>query len=256
MLISITNQCKMGCSHCIDDAQPIGEHMSMRTFRDAISFFNQFGGIECVITGGEPTENPNFWEMIYEAGSTAHGSTGTGVAHITVTTNAMNLVNNPNEYNMLVDVYKKFKGKITFQVTNVDKYYPIHIDQNDDIFCLENVVLCTEIEAMYPMGRAKTNNMPWNSKASKCFNIRSLVRSTKSLEKSTLYLNLNSKFCTPQIDINGGIKLGESCLCPVVSSIYKPTEQIIKDICNFTCKGCDMINCKLTTEQRLAIGEI
>lgn len=38
MIISITESCHMGCSHCMDDAKPCEKHMSMRTFQDAISF--------------------------------------------------------------------------------------------------------------------------------------------------------------------------------------------------------------------------
>lgn len=105
------------------------------------------------------------------------------------------------------------------------------------------------------MGRALINNLPWQSKCSKCFNIRSIVRTTKDLSDSTLLLAMKGKFCTPQIDIYGNIKLGESCLCPIASNIYKPIDEIVNDICNFRCSKCNHINKNLSKQQLEAIGE-
>jgi hypothetical protein len=239
----------------MDNACPSENHMSDRVFQDAISFFNQFGGLELVIAGGEPTDHPDWINMLKYALEKAHGSTGTGVAHITLATNAMNIAGNRDVQNYLMLLMDRYCGKLTVQVTHVDKYYPKKVDLSENFFKLDTVAVCTEIEAMYPMGRARENNLPWNSKCSKCFNIRSAVRNMEDLSKATIMLALKGKFCTPQIDIYGNIKLGESALCPVASNIYKPTEEIIKDICNFTCKGCDFINNRLPEHYLRAIGE-
>lgn len=252
MIISITESCHMGCSHCMDDAKPCMKHMTMRTFKNAIYAFNKFGGVECLITGGEPTDNPEWIEMLEYAIKTVCGSTGTGIAHITLATNGMTIAKyrNIQEYLMiLMDRHKNFN----VQVTHVKEYYPIDIDFNTPFF--QAVGICTKIEAMYPMGRARDNKLPWQAKCSKCFNIRSATRSLQDVRKATFLLATKNKFCTPQISINGDIKLGESTLCPVCSSIYKTTEEITEDICNFTCHYCDMINEHLSKEQRQAIGE-
>ena len=119
MIISITESCHMGCSHCMDDARPCDKHMSMRTFQDAISFFNQFGGIECLITGGEPTDNPEWIKMLEYALEHAHGSTGTGIAHITLTTNAMNIANNRDIQTYLLLLMQRYPGKLNIQVTHI-----------------------------------------------------------------------------------------------------------------------------------------
>lgn len=255
MIISITESCHMGCSHCMDDARPCDKHMSMRTFQDAISFFNQFGGIECLITGGEPTDNPEWIKMLEYALEHAHGSTGTGIAHITLTTNAMNIANNRDIQTYLLLLMQRYPGKLNIQVTHVDQYYPHHVDLSQSFFHCGPVVVCNSIEAIYPMGRARDNKMPWQAKCSKCFNIRSATRSFRDLSKASIMLAMRGKFCTPQVSINGDVKLGESTLCPPCSSIYTGTEQLINDICNFHCSGCDMINKHLTPEQRKAIGE-
>ena len=253
MLISITESCHMGCPHCMDDAKPCDRHMNLQTFKDSIDFFNNYGGVECVITGGEPTDNSEWPRMIQYALDNAHGSTGTNVAHITLTTNGMNIVDNYDIQRWLLLKMEKYRKKLSIQVTHVDDLYPIDVSFPDSF--LKSVTIATEIESMYPMGRALQNNLPWNSKCSKCFNIRSLVRTYKRLDLATFILTTKFKFCTPQIDYQGYLKLGESCLCPRVSSIYKPINEIINDICNFTCRGCDIINKNLPDNYLEAIGE-
>lgn len=252
MIISITESCHMGCSHCMDDAKPCMKHMTMKIFQDAIGAFNQFGGIECLITGGEPTENPEWLDMLRYALDRAHGSTGTGIAHITLATNGMNIAKSRDLQTYLMILMQKY-GNFNVQVTHVKEYYPIDVDFNTPFF--NAIGICTKIEAMYPMGRARDNKLPWQAKCSKCFNIRSATRHLQDVSKATFLLALKNKFCTPQISINGDIKLGESTLCPVCSSIYKGTGQITEDICNFTCHHCDMINNSLSKEQKQAIGE-
>ena len=256
MLLKITRSCHMGCIHCLDDAIPCNDHMDMKTFQDAIDFFNQFGGIELIISGGEPTDNPLWANMIRYALDNTYGSTGTGICHVTLATNGMNIADNIDAQNYLMTLMDRYGDKFSIQVTHVDAYYPQKVDLSSNFFKLRNVVVCKEIEAMYPIGRARDNNLPWSSKCSKCFNIRSAVRSIGDLANATLMLNLKNKFCTPQIDIHGNIKLGESRLCPVASSIYKPIEQIVSDICNFTCSRCDIINQKLPESYLNAIGEV
>jgi hypothetical protein len=255
MLLKITESCHMGCTHCLDDAKPSNNHMTFRVFQDAISFFNQFGGVELIISGGEPTENPLWLEMLEYALKRCHGSTGTGICHITLATNGMNISNSRDIQSMLILLMDRYNN-LSIQVTHVDQYYPQEVDLSSSFFKCERVVVCTEIEGMYPIGRARDNNLPWQSKCSKCFNIRSSVRNLEDLNKATIMLNLKGKFCTPQVDIYGNIKLGESRLCPIASTIYKPTEQIINDICSFTCSYCDMVNQKLPELYLHAIGEV
>lgn len=34
MLLKITEACSMGCSHCVNDAKPDGEHMTLKVLED------------------------------------------------------------------------------------------------------------------------------------------------------------------------------------------------------------------------------
>lgn len=254
MLISITESCHMGCKHCMDDAIPCNKHMDFNTFKDAIDFFNKYGGIECIITGGEPTDNPDWMKMVQYAVENVTGSTGdNNFSHITLTTNAMNIVNDSNAKDFLLFHIRKSNKKLSVQITSVDEYYPIKLDFSDPFF--DETVIANYITAIYPQGRALKNNLKWNSKCSKCFNIRSLVRFSHNLNIATITLTSKMKFCTPQIDYQGYIKLGESCLCPRASSIYKPIDEIVNDICNFQCRNCDHINKQLPDPYLNSIGE-
>ncbi len=47
----------MQCSH------PQGEHMDMATFKNALRFARFLGVSSYIITGGEPTEHPQFYEF-------------------------------------------------------------------------------------------------------------------------------------------------------------------------------------------------
>jgi hypothetical protein len=239
----------------MDDAKPCNKHMSFETFKSAIDFFNHYGGVELVITGGEPTDNPSFIPMIIYALKHAYGSVGGNTCHVTLATNAMNIANDHDLQKYLLIFFDKYNDKFHIQVTHDDRYYPIPVDLSSNFFKMPNVIICKEVRHIYPMGRARDNNLPWQSQCSKCFNFRSLIRTTQSIDKACITLALYNKYCTPQISIDGKLKLGESTLCPVCSDINNSHDKIVEDILNFHCNQCDIINKNLTIEQKQAIGE-
>ncbi len=38
MLVEVTYACKMGCTHCLSDCKPDGEHMTLEVFEDAVTY--------------------------------------------------------------------------------------------------------------------------------------------------------------------------------------------------------------------------
>lgn len=240
MLIKITDKCNMGCSHCLSDCTPNLHDMEWNTFIDAMDFYNKY----CkdiikpiLISGGEPTESSIFMNVIkYLIDNPVENP-------ITITTNGIWLTKNE----WLVKDLLKFLPNCTFQIVVDDRYYPTHVDENSPIFKYSNVLIGRNVINIYPQGRALTNKIPYQAKASKCFNIRAMTKQKpgESLTEIFAMMSMYAKFCTPHIDIDGNIKLGESRLCPVCSSIYKTEEEIINDIINFKCHQCDFINDKL-----------
>lgn len=249
MMIKITAKCSMGCSHCMNDAKPTGGHMDFETFKKSIEFQKTYGGPFAIITGGEPTEHPQFVDYLEYA---IHELPG---VFITITTNGLWMQNNYDYIKHLEEIHRE---TVMFQVSYVKEYYPIPVDLTLPVFSLNNVVVCTEIEAMYPLGRALDNGYESDSKAPRCFNIRSITRSIgyKDLRTVIGMLAVRGKFCCPHIAIDGTIKVGESDLCPPCSHIDKTNEEICRDIANFRCDKCDHVTKKLPPEYRQAIGEM
>ena len=66
MLIQITNRCHMVCHHCMQNSTPSGEHMTWETFEQVVEFCRQARPLVVSITGGEPTEHPQWFSMARE----------------------------------------------------------------------------------------------------------------------------------------------------------------------------------------------
>lgn len=248
MMIKITEKCSMGCSHCMNDASSKGKHMPLKHFQKAIEFQREYGGPFCIITGGEPTEHPLF---TYFLGLFMEQLPD---CFVTVTTNGVWMQNNQIFIRNMNDIYGP---RLIFQVTNDERYYPTRIDLSLPVFNLNNVIVCEHVEHIYPQGRTLLNNLEWDSKGSKCFNIRAITHqvAVKDLRNIIAMLAVRQKFCTPHIDIMGNIKLGESDLCPVCSNIYKSHDEIIQDILDFRCSGCKQVNDNLPQEYKQIIKE-
>lgn len=252
MMIKITDKCSMGCIHCISDCKPSGKHMRMDTFIDAMNFQIKYGGITCTISGGEPTENPEFIDMLKLCCSMMKDHYGNRTSAVTVTTNGLWLSDNAPFVKMMRNKYPN----CVFQVVVDGRYYPVHVDESNKVFTYSNVMLCRNVERIYPQGRALKNNLNWEAKASKCFNIRAMAKQMKSrgLDMILAAMNMYGFFCTPHIDIKGNLVLGESSLCPEASNIYKTEDEIIEDFVNFKCHSCDFINEKLPNHLRTFVN--
>lgn len=251
MMIKITEKCSMGCTHCINDAKPVDKHMNINTFKKAINFFKKYGGAIVIISGGEPAEHPDFLEYIklFMASVPPY-------VIVCIATNGVWMQNHTYE---MVELLNKYNERLLVQVTSIDEYYPVKIDTSLPIFKHKSVIVCTEIERMYPQGRALTNNLPYPAPSGpKCANARLIMHQikVKSLRNMISMMLIKNLFvCTPHIGIDDSIKLGESDLCPVCSNIYKSEKEIIQDILDFRCKGCKEALDNLMPQAKAIIGE-
>ena len=248
MLISITERCRMGCLHCLDDARADSDRfMSMEMFKSVLDFNFRYDPT-ITITGGEPTEHPQFWEFMKLI---SEKMKDTNVCSIV--SNGMNL--SDSDISKVIEL-RKSDGVFAWQISSIEPYYPIKINLDQQIFKLPEFVIENEIQVLEPVGRAK-NHKDWNfnAKAPQCFNVRSMVRSTQNFPTTILLLRSKGRFCTPQIGYDGSIKLGESTLCPAVAHITDSEKNIVKKINNFRCEGCKGLLDKLPQNYRNAIGE-
>ena len=249
MMVKITQSCSMGCTHCLNDSKPCGKDMDEKTFRAALKFCAKAGNMLLMVTGGEPFEHNNYRKMFNVLREETQGLP----VMTTIATNGKILEKMSFDE---LDMFFIFNPLTVFQITNDERFYPIRLNKDAPIYhkkYSKHVELVRKVERVYPQGRALKNNIPWTSKGCKCFNIRAIP---KQLGKdATLPYVINHMTscglsCTPHIDVDGNIKVGESDLCPVCSNIYKSQEQVMEDIIHFECHRCDFINEKVLTEEQ------
>lgn len=255
MLIKITDKCSMGCTHCLSDCTEQGKHMTFDTFKEAIAFNNNLAVsalTPMLISGGEPFEHPEiekFLDYLIEVCNSIPNLSEDFPLAI-IATNGQYMSTHPE----VAEHVAKSTKHIGFQVVIDDRYYPIHVD-DEALKKQPGVNVFYGVASIYPQGRAITNNLPYSKKCSSCYNVRALAKqfgnTPITLEMILMQMFMRGHLsCTPHIDIDGNIKVGESRLCPVCSNIYKPKEKIVEDIINFNCHQCDFINKNLPPEYR------
>lgn len=228
MILKITRKCDMKCSHCLEDATPDGKHMSLDTFNKALEFIKNTNPFLVIVSGGEPTNHPNFFEIIDSLIKER------GKENLIIASNGLFLYNE-NLKNRILSLGVKI------QITNDLRYYPMAIPEIEH----KNVYMENRITAMYPQGRAIENNYPTTNKtAPNCFNLRSVCcnSSTNSLSEAIKFLELKGKFCTPSIGINGEILLGESSLCNSIGFVTDNESYLLEKVKIFKCNKCKMEN--------------
>ena len=254
MMIHITEACSMNCAHCMSDCKPSGKHMSVNTLKQVIHWLQL--NTECqhtVISGGEPTEHPQFIEMMNTLFTEFDKTEQQKI--VTITTNGFWCLDHIAEAKEIAKGSKTVK--VFWQVSTDSRYYPKELPVHKKLWREEGFCLCTQCcDRIYPQGRALVNNIPWEAKASKCFNVRAIARQLKKPTISDIVEMLWDRHytCTPSINILGGIKLGESLLCPQIATIYDDEETIIKAILECKCNRCSMITNQLPDVYKLIGG--
>ena len=207
MLLKITEHCSMGCYHCISKCAPNNKFMEGIVFKQAIKFIRLYstGIIAVVVSGGEPTEHPNFKEylrkLVSELKKFPH-------IQIVVTSNGMWMIEHMNEFKELYDElsYDNCGKQVMWQITNDPIYYPKDIYKINDyavnkIRSLKYASIERKLGWIYPQGRAEDNNLEWTAKGPKCFNIRSAAMHVNSFRDLLLFMSSRNLNCTPCIRI-------------------------------------------------------
>jgi len=63
LLLNITNKCNLACKHCYLGT-PGNAHIEPRMFENAVSHFEDMGGMKLMLSGGEPLLHPRFWDLM------------------------------------------------------------------------------------------------------------------------------------------------------------------------------------------------
>lgn len=123
MLVEVTYACKMGCTHCLSDCKPDGEHMTLEVFEDVLKFMIKNQIPTWSFSGGEMFEHPDILKMLSLIES--YWKTLPIKYPITFATNGRELVRNKKIYHA-VSEFLKHCGKryVMIQVTDDPRFYP------------------------------------------------------------------------------------------------------------------------------------
>lgn len=253
MLVELTYACNMGCTHCLSDCKPDGEHMSIDTFKDILKFMVDHTIPTWMFSGGEMFEHPEILTML-DMIESAHKDICNKIhmkLPVSFITNGRELVRNKTIYNAVADMQKRLgKSYVLIQVTDDPRFYPDPLSNKEKYWLKKlNAIINTvpnnpndKTSCLYPQGRALTNfpDANWNTVGPKCANCVLLAKQKSSASFTDLvnYLFSINKLCTPVIAPNGDIKIGESALCPAVASIYQTDAKIMNGIRHCNCHKC------------------
>ena len=242
MLLNITDKCKMNCIHCMDDCKETNNNeMTFDILKKVCKKINEFETMNVVISGGECTEHSNFIDVFHYLNSKCKNTI------FTITSNGINFENNKKLYDNII----KINPNTLFQITNDKRFYSNPLNKNSYFYKQNNVVVVDHIERIYPLGRAKFNNLNYFDNASKCFNLKLitaqlLIKSKNiTLKDINKTLEQNLKFCSFGYDFDGNIRLGETTFCKIIGNVNSTDKEIINNILLEECNTCKYLNDKV-----------
>lgn len=236
MLVKITTQCHMGCKHCMEDSLPVGANMSEDTFRKACDFIKRNEFMFVLMSGGEPTDHPQFTEFV--GISKSHG------LKTVVLSNGLFLKDERRD--------EILNSGADFQIINDPEYYPVKVEP----FSHPAIqVFDTKIMApLSPFGRAVKNGLSIGRSSPMCFNLRSATRHFRDFKEAVLFIRGHGKMCTPSITVEGDIVAGESRFCSKIGTVESSNMELTNRVVGLRCSNCGLVN-NLHDFQKKAIGE-
>lgn len=223
------------------------EFMSKETFIEALKFAKYIHSSVVMISGGEPTSHPLFFEFIDELFSGEWNFVSTAVL-----SNGTFLKN--HEFAERLAEYTKRNSNFFVQVSSFkglyDNYDYVHKPGLKALRLFGSQInVCDDSSEflMKPLGRASSgpyyeeakrlNGFP--SCANSCLILTQLKEKCGKGDVGALMERCH-RFCLPIVSWNGSIRLGEAEQCKVVANISEPIETVNKKMFGFRpCGGCD-----------------
>lgn len=242
MTLRLTLKCSEGCKHCLVNALPTENHVSEETLNNVLNLLKYVNVPLLNISGGEPTENPDYCKIIKYIISFIKEnklktqlllqSNGTFIFNNELTNNIFNLLNNPVIYRMYIstnpEFYKDYNKVFNYFKNNHHKKIQLFLDNR--------------INKLKNLGRAKKLNVNLNTVTS-CRLAYNIIQQ-KNFNNLKEFFNLfpNGE-CAPMININGNIYLGWGIECVCVGNVNKDSfDTIYQNIINYNpCKKCGQI---------------
>lgn len=221
MLIQITNRCHEGCAHCMQNSLPDAPHMDIATFRKALQFGTFLNTQVYVITGGEPTEHPQFGEFCRILDR--HIRKGKIKAVFTVVSNGTWYPDREDEMTRLANLESYFG----MQVYTNPKWYKdaeFIITHKRQIERIPKIIVdTTDIRNMQDLGRARFNEQAQAEIDKNPYHMSCMNGHLMFIQASPLHrLKGQTKeglLCRPLVDFRGNVHLSESWYCPSFGNV-------------------------------------
>jgi hypothetical protein len=178
-----------------------------------------------IITGGEPTEHPEFIGFLEKAERFYPDRRS-----VLILSNGSFLEDDNYTERILGFGYN-------IQVTNDDRFYPKRIKKKN----YTHIEYIDRIQQVSPFGRALDNGIPVNQKYPACFNLRSFAR--HSMTFCNIIFNLRTtmkKFCTPSINTDGSFAAGETPFCRRFGTVNSTDEELLNNLKSISCNNCGL----------------
>ncbi len=212
----------MECPHCMQDSKPEPMHMSQETLDQVIQHAKEAGVHAILISGGEPTEHPQFKEITERIISE--------FPMIGIISNGQ-WIDDPEKTKILQELMKN--PGVFLQITNVPGIYPKGINEEK----IKELFPGTPIEHgplhIMTLGRARGDERFEKEAREDSLTTTSCFSSALTVAqlpyKETLRnLEIRGKFCHPLVDWKGKLHWSESWLCPSFAEISESLEEISK----------------------------
>lgn len=118
LCLEITNECLLNCMHCSSSSHVEDERLDKETVLKVIDDFEDLGGKELEISGGEPLLHPDVWEILKYCENKSFLTTlyTTGIANVPIS----DVVNKLNVDRVVISL--NGTAEITREVTGGDSY--------------------------------------------------------------------------------------------------------------------------------------
>lgn len=235
MLIQISNRCDEGCPHCLQDSREDGGLMSLETFKSAVRFGCETGWHLFLITGGEPTMNPDMERMLRwfdDVSQKTKRETGVPIMFAIATNGTW--MEDMKKRRMIWRVVR-LKSYLFTQVYTNKRWYQDYDYIQDLRTELEQIPHCKVDEEhiwMQDLGRARTNadcqaEVEKNPYRCSCLNAALAAHQVRNPKDYGIQLESHTQMCSPCVDFNGDVHLSESWLCPSVGNVTTDTSDAI-----------------------------
>lgn len=254
MIISLTEKCSEGCSHCMINSLPRSPSMSKEVLEKVCAFTSKMKNYVFLVSGGEFSEHPEFKSYCLELFAANKGK------NFLLLSNGSWFFDEPKRQDMLALL--KHPSVLGLQVRTHKKYYP-NFKRTSEAFegmqALHSKIKCFEDSIqLISLGRAKANFPAADErKFPSCSNLFLLAKQAKPKDFSELIasLDLMGKFCSPFMDSQGVFHAGETPYCENIGTLDDSQEQIIENILT-RCKPknvCGLVK-NFTEQHRVILG--